>query len=170
MKKKLVILPISAAFLGFMIAIFALGLDQVYKIWMLHGVGIRVGEQWPLLPFLDIVLVWNHGISYGLFQQYSFWGRFILIIVSGVACIAMSVWLLSAKQYGVAVSLGLIIGGALGNMIDRIAYGAVADFFLFHIGSFQWYVFNLADVWIVIGAGGLLYDTFFGRKTAAMDK
>ena len=112
------------------------------------------------------MLTWNIGISYGLFPQESDFGRYVLLALKCAAVIVLWIWLARAETRLTAVSLGLIIGGALGNAIDRIAYGAVADFVLFHITTasfnFTWYVFNLADAAIVAGVIGLLYESFFG--------
>jgi len=76
------------------------------------------------------------------------------------AALALSYWLAQLQTRLAAASVGLIIGGALGNAIDRLHYGAVADFFSFHVSGFNWYVFNLADIAIVAGVVGLLYDSF----------
>jgi signal peptidase II len=100
--------------------------------------------------------VWNHGISYGLFQQDGEAGRWLLVAVGLAGTALFSWWLWRADRWLPAVSCGLVAGGAIGNVIDRVAYGAVADFVLFHVGGFEWYVFNLADTWIVVGIAGLL--------------
>jgi signal peptidase II len=105
-------------------------------------------------------MVWNRGISYGLFQQNSDLGRWVLIVVSILAAIGLSFWISRAAGRVLALSLGLIVGGALGNVIDRLAYGAVFDFIQLHIGTWSWYVFNVADAAIVAGVVGLLYDSF----------
>ena len=114
-------------------------------------------------PFFDLVLVWNPGISYGLFKQNSDAGRWVLIGFAVAAAIALTYWLAQLQTRLAAASVGLIIGGALGNAIDRVHYGAVADFFSFHVSGFNWYVFNLADVAIVAGVVGLLYNSFKTR-------
>ncbi len=106
------------------------------------------------------------GISYGLFQQTSDLGRWGLVALSIAASIWLSLWLRRATGRLEAVSLALIIGGALGNVIDRIAYGAVADFVHLHWGEWSWYVFNVADAAIVVGVVGLLYDTLRRKEPA----
>ncbi len=113
-----------------------------------------------LAPFVKLIMVWNRGISYGLFQQNSDFGRWVLIAVSILAAIGLSVWIRRTSAKLLATSLGLIVGGAVGNVIDRLAYGAVFDFIQFHVGSWSWYVFNVADAAIVAGVVGLLYDSF----------
>ncbi|WP_181705938.1 signal peptidase II [Chthonobacter rhizosphaerae] len=149
-----------AARTGFAVALVGLLLDQASKLWILHGTDLPDGGEIAVTPFLDFVLVWNRGISYGLFQQESVIGRWLLVGFTVAAVIALSVWLRRADRTFTAVALGLIVGGAIGNLIDRVAYGAVVDFVYMHAFDFSWYVFNLADAWIVAGVIGLLYDSF----------
>lgn len=143
--------------IGFAVAVAALAADRAHKMWMLGPFAIGEKGSAVLTPFLDLVLVWNRGISYGLLTQGTDIGRFVLIVLGIGGALLFGWWLRSARRLVVAVSLGLIIGGALSNVIDRVLHGAVADFFLFHIGRFQWYVFNIADVWIVAGVAGLMF-------------
>jgi signal peptidase II len=130
----------------------------------LFGFNLPAKEPVHLTPFLDLVMAWNTGISYGLFQHQGPLGQGVLLAVKAIAVALLVLWLARARTQTAAVSLGLIIGGAIGNGIDRLTYGAVADFVLFHIqiagSSFNWYVFNLADAAIVAGVVGLLYDSF----------
>jgi len=155
---------------GFTLALITLLLDQTLKLWLLFGYGLAGKGRVALLPFFDLVLTWNRGISYGLFQQDGALGRFVLLGITLFAVALLWVWLARASNRLMALSLGLIIGGALGNAIDRLAYGAVADFALFHVTTasftFNWYVFNLADASIVAGVAGLLYDSFLGDRAA----
>ena len=122
-------------------------------------------------PFLDLVLAWNTGISYGLFREQGMLGQNILLAVKIVAVVLLWVWLARAGSRLSAVALGLVIGGAIGNAIDRLTFGAVADFVLVHITTptwrFDWYVFNLADAAIVAGVIGLLCDSLAGARDAA---
>ncbi|MBS8261412.1 signal peptidase II [Roseibium polysiphoniae] len=144
--------------LVFWIALAGLVLDQASKLWLLHSFNLAQAGPVAVLPVLDIVLVWNRGISYGLFQQDGDLGRWILAIGTVAATIGLWIWSVRAETLFLAFALALIVGGAIGNGIDRLAYGAVVDFVHFHVGTFSWYVFNLADVWIVAGVAGLLYD------------
>lgn len=150
--------------LGLMLAAIACAADQAVKIWLVQVYGLAEKGIVALTPFLDLVLIWNTGISYGLFPQESELGRWLLLAAKLVAVAALWIWLARARTALTAVSLGLIIGGAFGNAIDRLAYGAVADFVLFHVTTasfnFTWYVFNLADAAIVAGVAGLLYESF----------
>ena len=156
-------------FSGFVFAIAAvcLILDQVTKVWIVHGADVAAYGSINLLPVLDLILVWNRGISYGLFQQDSELGRWLLALLTIAATLALWVWSTRVPSKLLALALALIIGGAIGNGIDRVVYGAVVDFIYFHVGSFSWYVFNLADVWIVAGVAGLLYDSFTNGPNSA---
>ncbi len=150
----------TPARIGAVAALVTLVLDQVTKVHSLFVYDLPVREPVRVTPFLDLIVVWNHGISYGLFQQSTELGRWILIAVSLAAALALSIWIRRTEGRLLAASLGLIVGGAVGNAIDRVAYGAVFDFIHLHLGSFSWYVFNVADAAIVAGVVGLLYDSF----------
>jgi signal peptidase II len=154
--------------LGLGIAIFTVALDQLHKCWMLAVYEIQNRGRVPITPFLDLVYVKNTGISYGLFLQESRQGQWLLAGFAGLALLAMACWLArGVANRLVAVSLGLVMGGAAGNAIDRVALGGVADFFSLHALGFYWYVFNLADVAIVAGVIGLLYDSFVPSRNDA---
>ena len=150
--------------IGVAAALVTLVLDQIAKLYTLFVYDLPVREPVHLTPFLDLIVVWNRGISYGLFQQHTEAGRWILVAVSLAAALALSVWIRRTEGRLLAACLGLIVGGAVGNAIDRVAYGAVFDFIHFHIGSFSWYVFNVADAAIVAGVIGFIYDSFVLEK------
>jgi signal peptidase II len=139
----------GAALLGVLI-------DQAHKAWMLGPFDIETRGRVALNPFLDLVMVWNKGISYGLLTQDGDFGRWLLVALGILGAVLFGWWLRSTRGMLAGLSLGLVMAGAVSNVIDRLVHGAVADFFLFHVGSFEWYVFNLADVWIVAGAIGLV--------------
>jgi signal peptidase II len=155
---------------GLVVALAATVIDQAMKLWLLFVIDLGGRGILPLAPFLDLVLTWNTGISYGLFRQEGPLGQWALLALKAIAVALLWIWLSRATTRLTALSLGLIIGGAVGNAIDRFAYGAVADFVLFHVStanfSFKWYVFNLADVAIVAGVIGLLYETLAGSSAA----
>ena len=155
---------------GIIAALAALALDQASKLWLLFVFDIAHRGAVNLTPFFDLVLAWNTGISYGWFQNESATGQVILLAVKAVAVIVLGIWMARSRTLIATVALGLIIGGAIGNAIDRFAYGAVVDFALFHLqiggNTFNWYVFNLADVAIVAGVAALLYDSFLGVPAA----
>jgi signal peptidase II len=152
--------------LGLIAAVIAGAADQAAKLWLLFWFDLATRGIVRLTPFLDVVLTWNTGISYGLFPQDGDFGRAVLLALKLGAVVLLWIWLARAEQRLTAVALGLIIGGAIGNTIDRLAYGAVVDFVLFHITTptfnFTWYVFNLADTAIVAGVIGLLYESVVG--------
>ena len=159
--------PLSSLGLG--VAALTIVADQLHKAWMLYVFDIGAKSPVAIAPFFDLVLVWHQGISYGLLPQQGALGRLGLILFAVVASLALAVWLARQTSQLAAASIGLIIGGAIGNAVDRIAYGAVADFFSFHAFGFEWYVFNIADTAIVAGVLGLLYGSLIqgsqkGRK------
>ena len=137
--------------------------DQAHKAWMLMGFGIREAGRVYVTPFLDWVFVLNRGVSYGLFPDA---GRWLLIVFAVAAVLFMWSWLArSGTGRLMATSLGLIIGGALANALDRVLYGGVVDYVSLHAFGFYWYVFNIADAAIVAGSGGLLYDSLIASRS-----
>jgi signal peptidase II len=155
---------------GVIAALVTLALDQASKLWLLYVFDIGHRGTVEVTPFFDLVLAWNIGISFGWFQNDSQIAQIALMVVKAAAVIALAIWMARSRTLIATLALGLIIGGAIGNAIDRFAYGAVVDFALFHlqIGGkpFNWYVFNLADVAIVAGVAALLYDSFLGVPAA----
>jgi len=155
---------------GVIAAFAALALDQASKLWLLFVFDIGHRGKVAVTPFFDLELAWNVGISFGWFQSDSQLTQIALMIIKAVAVIVLAVWMARSRTLMATVALGLIIGGAIGNAIDRFAYGAVVDFALFHVQiggkPFNWYVFNLADVAIVAGVAALLYDSFLGVPAA----
>jgi signal peptidase II len=155
---------------GILTASAVLIADQASKLWLLFVFDIGRRGTVNVTPFFDLVLAWNTGISYGLFQTESTAGHAFLIAFKVVAVVVLSIWMARAETLTATVALGLIIGGAIGNGIDRLVYGAVVDFALFHVqiggNTFNWYVFNLADTAIVVGVAALLYDSFFNVPAA----
>jgi signal peptidase II len=146
------------SFSGLAVAILALAADQAHKYWMIEIYRIAERGRVEITPFFDLVMIWNHGISYGLLQQGSASGRLLLMVFAVVAVAVLFLWMSHSASRLVAVSLGFIIGGALGNITDRLMHGAVADFFSFHYAGWYWYVFNIADVAITAGVIGLILD------------
>jgi signal peptidase II len=153
--------PLSAFGLG--IAIVTAIADQGSKLWLLDVFDLAGRGRVALFAFLDLVVTWNTGISYGLFQQQGLAGSSALLAFKAAAVVFLWIWLARATSRLTAAALGLIIGGALGNAVDRLHWPGVLDFVLFHIEtagfSFRWYVFNLADSAIVAGVVALLYDS-----------
>lgn len=184
-------LSASKATVGFSLAIDIVVLDQLSK-WLIveymlreqvQPNGLRMGLwEWitsapprlpyasvEVLPFFNLTMVWNEGISFGLFHGSGAW------ILSGFALIItalFSAWLLKAQSWLQAISLSMVIGGAIGNVIDRFRFGAVADFFDFHVMGWHYPAFNIADCAIVVGVALLVIDGIFfepkrNKKVAA---
>jgi signal peptidase II len=155
---------------GVIAALLVLVLDQATKLWLLFVFDIAHRGAVEVTPFFDLVLAWNVGISFGWLQSDNQLVQIALMAIKAVAVVALAIWMARSRTLIATVALGLIIGGAIGNGIDRFAYGAVVDFALFHIQiggkAFNWYVFNLADVAIVAGVAALLYDSFLGIPAA----
>ena len=157
--------PLSA--FGLTIAAVTGIFDQVSKFWLLDVFDLADRSRVALTPFLDLIVIWNTGISYGLFQQQGLSALWALLAFKVAAVVLLWIWLARASSRLTAVALGLIIGGALGNAIDRLHWPGVMDFVLFHIETatwhFTWYVFNLADTAIVAGVVALMYDSVRAR-------
>jgi signal peptidase II len=151
--------------LGLSIAAITIAADQITKYFVLTSSRLEVGERITVTPFFDLVLAMNKGISYGLFQQDGALGRWLLVMVNLAAVGLFIFWLSRAGDRLLAAAIGFLIGGALGNAVDRALYGAVVDFVLLHWGQWRWYVFNIADAAIVAGVIGLLYDALLVRAT-----
>jgi signal peptidase II len=147
--------------LGLIAAALALVADQSSKLYMLYGAGFAdmpAGASVPVLPFFNLMMVWNPGISYGLFPANGKFGTVLLVVVSVLVVAFLIWWLWRSTSQWLTAGFGFIIGGALGNVIDRLVYGKVADFFHFYGFGYDWYIFNVADVAITIGAILIIYD------------
>jgi signal peptidase II len=157
--------------LGTLLAGLTLAIDQAHKAWMIHVLDIGARPPIEVLPFLDITMAWNRGVSYSLLRADTVAGQLVLVGFALVAITVLGAWLWRSTHPAATAGLGLIIGGAGGNAVDRLHYGAVADFFHFHtpvsLGPLSNYVFNLADMGIVAGVVLLLYESFFVKQEAA---
>jgi signal peptidase II len=145
--------------IGLLVALLSLLLDQGSKWVMLSVVDIANRSAIEVTGFFDLVMVWNYGISFGLFSDGK--SPFIFIGVSAVIMAILLNWLIKTPSLFIASALGLILGGAAGNVIDRLRFGAVADFFDFHLGIYHWPAFNIADSCIFIGVVLLFADSMF---------
>lgn len=179
-------LSTSKPAVGFSLALDVLVLDQLSK-WLILEYVMRAQVQpnaqpvglWDwlmkapprfpfasveLLPFFNLTMVWNEGISFGLFHGSGIW---ILVGLSLIITVAFSVWMMRVKSWFLTIALALVIGGAIGNVIDRLRFGAVADFFDFHVMGWHYPAFNIADCGIVVGIALLVIDgIFFEPKRA----
>ena len=147
--------------LGLAMVALAFGLDQTVKWWLLNVINMPEQRQIALTPFFDLVMAWNKGVSYGLMTTHV---QPLLIGISVIISAVLWLWACRSTRPLTVAALGLVIGGALGNAMDRAAHGAVADFFLFHWQQWNWYVFNPADVAIFAGVSLLLYESLSERK------
>jgi signal peptidase II len=155
---------------GIIAGIATLVIDQASKLWLLYEFDLANRGVVKVTAFFDLVLARNVGISFGWFQNDGLLAQAVLTAIKAVAVIVLAIWMARSRNRLATVALGLIIGGAIGNAIDRVAYGWVIDFAQFHIEiagkTYYWYVFNLADVAIVAGVAALLYDSFLGVPAA----
>jgi signal peptidase II len=155
---------------GVIAGIATLVIDQASKLWLLYEFDLANRGVVKVMPFFDLVLARNVGISFGWFQNDGLLAQAVLTAIKAVAVIVLAIWMARSRNWLATVALGLIIGGAIGNAIDRVVHGWVVDFALFHVqiggNTFNWYVFNLADVAIVAGVAALLYDSFLGVPAA----
>jgi signal peptidase II len=151
--------------LGFMLAALVFAFDQLSKWWILKVVNLDEREPIQITPFLDLAMAWNKGVSYGLLSTHM---QGLLVALSVAITIMLVIWLAKSDKALSAASYGLLIGGALGNALDRLLHGAVADFVHLHWGTFSWYIFNVADIAIVAGVAVLLYDAVLGKKPQAL--
>lgn len=156
---------------GLVVAVTTCLIDQASKFWLIAHFDLANRGEFPLTRFVALILTWNTGISYGLFPQEGAFGQWALLAFKVLVVAFLWIWLARTQSRLSAAALGLIIGGAVGNAIDRLHWPGVMDFVLFHVEtggfSFRWYVFNLADVAIVAGVVGLLYDS---RRTGSAAK
>lgn len=158
------------SWIGVLVAALGFAADRAHKAWMLDVYDMPGRGRVEITSFFDLVMAWNKGVSYGLFQAESGLGRIFLIGFALAITIGLGLWLARITHPLIAVAIGLVIGGAVGNVYDRFVYGAVADFFSFHAFGFYWYIFNVADIWIVTGVGLIVLESFFpaffGQKAA----
>lgn len=159
--------------LGFLAAGITLLADQLSKWWIVEKLMRPEGvEGTPFFspyvievtPFFNIVMAWNRGVSFGMFNNHGDYNPVLLSALSLAIVVGLLMWLRKAEGPRQAATLGLIIGGALGNVIDRARFGAVADFLDFHLAGHHWPAFNIADSGIVVGAALLLVDALFGQR------
>jgi lipoprotein signal peptidase len=148
---------------GFALAAIVLAADQASKYWVLHGLHLQDGHFLQILPVLNFVLVWNHGVTFGLFNGA---GEFNWIILAAVALAVVALlgfWMWRMEKLFNILAIGAIMGGAVGNVIDRMRYGAVVDFIQAHLGVYSFYVFNVGDSAIVCGVIALMAESLLRR-------
>ena len=141
---------------GLLAAAIVLVADQASKWWVLNGLDLPGKGSVSVFPGLNLTMVWNQGVTFGLFHQDG--SPWLLVGVALVVVVALAYWMVRAANTLVTAALGAIAGGAIGNVADRVHYGAVVDFIHAHAWGWSWYVFNVADAAIVCGVGALLLD------------
>lgn len=152
--------------LGIIAGLIVLVADQASKWWVLRRLDLPGMRQVVLLPVLNLTMVWNRGVTFGLLTGSGRWNAPILAALALVVVIALGIWLQRAESRLTAIALGAIAGGAVGNIVDRLRFGAVADFIDAHVGAWHWYVFNVADAAIVCGVAALILDGLLRRGRA----
>ena len=152
--------------LGLILAVLIATLDQVSKWWIVDTV-MQPPRVIPIADFFNLVLGLNRGVSFGLLNMQSPMGRWILAGLALTIIAALLVWMWRTDKRLVTGALGLIVGGAVGNVIDRVLLGAVVDFLDFHWAGYHWPAFNVADIAISCGATALIWDSFFGENESS---
>ena len=142
---------------GLLFALLVIVLDQISKNLILKF--LYEGQK-EILPFFNLVHVWNRGVSFGLFNN-DHSGAWILAALAIAITAAFTVWLWRADHKGLAIAIGAVIGGALGNVIDRVRFGAVVDFLDFHAFGWHYPAFNVADCAVVLGIAYIVLDGLF---------
>ena len=177
--------PGTSTRLGVILGLLVLGADQGSKYWILNFAWPNIGQmlgagpvnvhdlpsvpEIELLPVLNLAFVGNPGVTFGLLNGLGPWSHYVLAVIAILVVGVLCVWLRRAENALVAVSIGAIAGGALGNVIDRLRYGWVVDFIKAHVGQWSWYVFNIADAAIVCGVAVLILESQIKRRPRQPD-
>ena len=149
--------------LGHVIVAFIFVADRLSKAWLMEMYGLEIYYEIEIARYANLVLVWNEGVSFGMLRDYGEAGRWILVALSTGIVVALAVWMSRNRDRLVDIALGLVIGGAIGNIYDRLLYGAVLDFIDLHVGWRHWPAFNVADAAITLGVALLLWDSVFRK-------
>ena len=151
---------------GLSVAAVVVVVDQITKLWILGT--IDAGTSVPVTAFFNIILTFNTGISFSLFQSPT-WGRWVFSILALAIVVSLEIWLRRAQTRWLAIALGGLIGGAVGNTVDRIVHGGVVDFLDLHFAGYHWPAFNAADSAIVVGVVMILVEGLVFRPNVAVD-
>lgn len=147
---------------GAISALIAFMIDRISKWWFIDIFNLPNKGVVEILPIFDVVMVWNRGVSFGFLSASGDFGRWALVALNLIIVAVLVYWLKSAKNLILSGAIGLVIGGAFGNIYDRVKFGAVADFFQFHWNDWYFAVFNVADSFIFVGAVLLIFNSTFG--------
>lgn len=148
-----------------LIVLLVIALDQISKAWILYDL-MNPPRVIPIFPFLDFVLTWNRGVGFGLLKAQSLWGTMALIALALGISAGLGAWIWRTTDKLLLISLSMIIGGAIGNIIDRLRFGAVLDFIYVHVYIFNYHfpAFNIADSAITVGVCLLILESFVRKK------
>ena len=149
--------------LGLLLVVAVIVADQLSKHWIYQALVVDGPRAIVVTPFFNLVTVWNYGVSFGMFNSGSSAAAWIFILLALAISLALAIWLARTDRALVSASLGPILGGAVGNVIDRVRFGAVFDFLDFHLAGWHWPAFNVADAAIVVGVAVLFIDSLFGE-------
>jgi signal peptidase II len=152
---------------GGLLILLVVAADQWSKEYMLYDLNLIRGQSYEVTPFFNLVMVWNQGVSFGMFSGESEVTRWVLVVLTGALAIGLSIWLWRCHDRLLVTALGLIVGGAIGNIMDRLRYGAVADFLDVHVAGWHWPAFNVADACICMGVALLLLESIIRKKPDA---
>jgi signal peptidase II len=153
--------------LGLGVAALVVVLDQLTKLWVVDALQQRGGRFFEVADFFTVVLVWNRGVSFGKFKNDAALNGVVFSLVAAAIVVALLIWLWRAADGLIVLATGLVIGGAVGNVADRLRLGAVVDFLDFHLGAWHWPAFNVADAAICVGVGLMVIDGLLTRREAA---
>lgn len=155
---------------GGIFALLAFIIDRLSKWWFMDIFELPSKGTVEILPIFDVVMVWNRGVSFGFLSADDDFGRWALVALNLIIVAVLVYWLKGAKNYLLSGAIGLVIGGAFGNIYDRVKFGAVADFFQFHWENWYFAVFNIADSFIFIGAVLLIFNSNFSSDAKKQTK
>ena len=150
--------------LGLIAAVLVLAADQASKWWVLTVLDLPAARQIVLLPVLNLTMVWNRGVTFGMLGNLGPWAQIVLTVLPLAVVAVLGFWLRRVESWVAAIAIGAIAGGAVGNVIDRLRFGAVVDFIHAHVGDVSWYVFNVADASIVCGVIAWILSSQWSRR------
>ena len=151
---------------GLVVAVLVAFADQLSKSWVLDRFTAEAPRLLPVTPFFNLVLTWNRGMSFGLFNNDAALNALVFSVLAVLIVGALLVWLSRVRETLLSIAIGLVVGGAAGNVVDRLGRGAVVDFLDFHVAGWHWFAFNLADAAICVGVGLMVIDGLLGRREA----
>ena len=151
---------------GLVVAVLVALADQLSKSWVLDRFTAEAPRLLPVTPFFNLVLTWNRGMRFGLFNNDAARNALVFSVLAVLIVGALLVWLSRVRETLLSIAIGLVVGGAAGNVVDRLGRGAVVDFLDFHVAGWHWFAFNLADAAICVGVGLMVIDGLLGRREA----